>query len=85
MNEVLGVVTALAGMISTIVNHYQQKELMKYVDELTDLKLKIMEEETKYPNCDDAKIETLLQKIEVITNAAQNQLIVSLSNPNNPK
>lgn len=71
MSTIVAAALTLAGEVMKYVN---TKNAQKLINDVKDLKLKILEEEGKGYTSDDAKLETLYAQAKVLMEAATSEL-----------
>lgn len=68
---------SIAGLLTELFKLINTKESHKYLDQLVQLQQDILEEESKpYDQQNDAKVVQLRSQLKIITDAAQQELIL---------
>lgn len=72
----MDLVLAAIGLAANIFQLINSENSLKYVNQLTQLKLDLQAEKAKGYDADDAKIESIEQQISVVLGAANDELMV---------
>jgi hypothetical protein len=67
-------ITPLLSVVSESLKLANAKYARQWLDEFTRTRLEIQDEESKGDLSDDAKIESLYQKLEILAKAAENEV-----------
>ena len=73
----IGLIGPIVGLLSEVLKFINTKEAQKYLDESVKLQLDIQKELQKpYDDQDDLRLSQYIQKLSVIMQAAQQELII---------
>ena len=71
MEGIIGAALTLATEVFKFINTVNAR---KYLDELVDLQQNIKDEENKGGDADDAKIESLYERLKIILQASEHEI-----------